>query len=308
MSPALRTVPNLTATEAPEHRLHIGDAAASFTLQRELFPVQVVARLTIMGEPVSKSRARFTNRGSKTRAYTPEKTRQAEDAVGWAFRVAAPGHRVDADGTFGVMGLFFAATRQRRDVDNMLKLILDGLTGVAWSDDVQVTEVSGRRGEDLPQNARTEVLIYRVGAMHKPTRPCDHCGKPMPTYPSWDEQTNRYCSRSCRAEVERQNRTRACNVCGAPINDALKRRRCDTCRGVRVTVDVDCSECGKSYTVYQSQAPKSPGQCSPECRAAYAARRREFCVNGHRWTTETTYQRPNGSRVCRACAKSGQQP
>lgn len=27
-----------------------------------------------------------------------------------------------------------------------------------------------------------------------------------------------------------------------------------------------------------------------------------FCKRGHRWTEENTYWRPNGGRVCRACA------
>ena len=35
---------------------------------------------------------------------------------------------------------------QRPDVDNLIKTVLDGLNGIAWADDAQVIEVSGRKG------------------------------------------------------------------------------------------------------------------------------------------------------------------
>lgn len=165
-------------TGQPTRFSEAGDQAACFTLFREAFDAPVVARFTIEGEPVSKSRARFTKRGSKTRTYTPEKTRQAEEKVAWLFRQAARGHKPDPDSTYGVMALFFAGTRQRRDVDNMLKLILDGLNKVAWADDDQVVEVSGRKSFEnrAPKRARTEVVVYRVGTVYRPTATCEHCG------------------------------------------------------------------------------------------------------------------------------------
>lgn len=156
---------------------------------------EIVARFTIEGEPVSKARARFTKHGSRVQTYTPARTKTAEEVVGWAFRRVAPRHSVDGRREFGVFAIFHCSTRQRRDVDNMLKLICDGLNGVAWKDDSQVTEACGRRA--WSDEARTEVLIYRFGDRPERTTPCKGCGKPLLTYPSWGSHT-RYCSAECR--------------------------------------------------------------------------------------------------------------
>jgi hypothetical protein len=53
------------------------DDGASFKLWREVADLPVIARFTVDGEPASKSRPRFTGKGSKKRAYTPEKTSAA---------------------------------------------------------------------------------------------------------------------------------------------------------------------------------------------------------------------------------------
>ncbi|MCW2899302.1 MAG: RusA family crossover junction endodeoxyribonuclease, partial [Streptosporangiaceae bacterium] len=84
----------------------------------------VVARFTVDGEPVSKARPRFATKGSKNQTYTPQKTRDAEQVVAWKFRATAPGHKPNSEHTYGVTALFVSGTRHRRDVDNMLKLIL----------------------------------------------------------------------------------------------------------------------------------------------------------------------------------------
>jgi len=94
-----------------------GGEQAVFRLARELVDLPVVARFTIEGEPCSKSRARFTKRGSKTFAYTPEKTKQAEMEVARLFReTVLPDHKPDdKEITYGVMALFYCGNRQRRD-------------------------------------------------------------------------------------------------------------------------------------------------------------------------------------------------
>jgi len=147
------------ALSTNDFRIHYGDDAAYFGLTRELHKVRVIARFTVDGEPVPKPRHQYTSRG-KGHAYNPKKASAAEALVALAFRQSAPGHEIRNDVTYGVSAVFFASTHQRRDVDNLIKLICDGLNGVAWADDVQVEEVSGRRGYD--KNARTEVMIYEL--------------------------------------------------------------------------------------------------------------------------------------------------
>jgi len=114
-------------------------------------------QFTIDGEPASKERARVTPRGT----YTPAKTVAAEQKIAWLFRAAARGWKVDKDSHFTVTCVFTCGTKRRRDIDNMLKLILDGLNGVCWADDNQVTEIAAIKEYGTP--AGTFVTIYRIG-------------------------------------------------------------------------------------------------------------------------------------------------
>jgi crossover junction endodeoxyribonuclease RusA len=140
----------------PESRSELRRIAA--TAGKAAPEFDVIAQFTIEGEPVSKERPRFANR----HAYTPEKTAKAEEVVGWQFRRAAPRHK-PGPGSYGVTAVFFCGSKTGRDVDNMLKLVLDGLNKVAWADDVQVTEVSARKVAAAPATARTEVSVYLAG-------------------------------------------------------------------------------------------------------------------------------------------------
>lgn len=120
--------------------------------------------------------------------------------MAWNFRRAAPRHRPDAEYTYGVFGLFFNGTRQRRDTDNMLKLILDALNKVAWADDDQVVEIAARKRQAQPGQARTEVLVYRIGTVERNLIACAHCGKKVDSYKS---RPRKFCSSNCRNEFVR---------------------------------------------------------------------------------------------------------
>lgn len=280
------------------------DEAVAWALQRELMPVEIVARFTIDGEPVSKSRARFTKKGSKTHAYTPEKTRQAEEVVAWKFRQAAPGHVVEKETTYGVMAVFFSGTRQRRDVDNMLKLILDGLNKVAWIDDVQVEEVSGRRGRDLPEYARTEVMVYRVGKVRRPKATCEHCGLEYDTYASWAER--RFCTLDCYHEHLAAKRMRTCGHCGKQFDGAERDAKyCSrACVSAANRVSLICATCGATFTRQRCHV-RQRNYCSPACRDKHLISRRkglskgtcEVCGGG---VSRKEYRRCNACRLAGA--------
>jgi Holliday junction resolvase RusA-like endonuclease len=53
--------------------------------------------------------------------------------------------------------------RRRGDLDNCLKLVLDGLKNVAFCDDNDVVEIRARRFDD-PRNPRIEVEVVGVTA------------------------------------------------------------------------------------------------------------------------------------------------
>lgn len=232
----------------------------------------VIARFEMRGEPVSKARARFTNYGSKTRAYTPQKTLEAEARVAWSFRASGGKLTSDETATFGVIAQFHNGTRQRRDVDNMLKLILDGLNGVAWVDDMQVTEVIGRKfWTDDRATARTEVVVYRVGANEEPTQPCLRCGMPFRTYSSWKNNPagRKFCSPECGRAYRREQRERTCVECGATFHihgETHDTKYCSLeCRYKGSRITRPCPQCGEDFTRPRSVMRKGT-TCSQECR------------------------------------------
>jgi Holliday junction resolvase RusA-like endonuclease len=104
-------------------------------------------RLVMPGNPVAKGRPRCGKQG----AYTPQKTRDAEELIGWCWK--------DVHGANPVSGLvrvyltFVEGPGQRaQDIDNLTKLVLDALNGVAWEDDTQVRAVHAElfRGRRSP--------------------------------------------------------------------------------------------------------------------------------------------------------------
>ena len=97
----------------------------------------------VLGTPQPKQRAR---RGRTGRWYTPAATVAYEAAVGWAAREA--GIHQPCTGPVRLAVSLWFPDRRRRDVDNVAKSVLDGLNGIAWSDDSQVAELSVSRDVD----------------------------------------------------------------------------------------------------------------------------------------------------------------
>lgn len=233
---------------------------------------------TIPGEPVSKARARFTGYGGKVRAYTPTKTLDGEKSVAAAFRAAGGRFESDREVTFEVAATFHNGTRQRRDVDNMLKLILDGLNGVAWVDDTQVMNIAGRKCFVERADARTEVALRPIGRMDRITKACEWCEVEFTTYPSLKGQ--RFCSRECRTESRRVARARTCERCGVEFlahGPSRATRFCSRgCADREGRIDIPCGVCGTSFIQFQSWANQGRIYCSTECSAENArARSRE---------------------------------
>lgn len=73
------------------------------------------------------------------RRYTPKRTRDYLQRVGWAAREALGRMSWRRDRTYDVRVMFYMQDNKRRDVDNMVKSICDGATGILWDDDSQIT-------------------------------------------------------------------------------------------------------------------------------------------------------------------------
>ena len=109
---------------------------------------------TIKGEPQGKGRPRFTN----GRVYTPAKTINYESVVGLSYRNSAKGYKFTSPVRVTIK-VFHKPPKNKSkkvtedmlsgrilptkkpDLDNVAKIILDGLNKVAWEDDTQVVEM-----------------------------------------------------------------------------------------------------------------------------------------------------------------------
>lgn len=102
----------------------------------------------IDGEPQGKARPRFVKATGHT--YTLQKTKDYEKAVAWAYKTV--GGEMFSGAVRIVIGAYFKIPKRgvqgllrplkRPDVDNITKIILDGLNGVAYKDDKQVVSLS----------------------------------------------------------------------------------------------------------------------------------------------------------------------
>ena len=114
------------------------------------------------GEAVGKGRPRYVKRGEYIHTYTPQKTKDFEDAVRFEFMAqnceAMPVYDKEiplkAEIRIGVsipksyskkkQALCrdrFIAPNKKPDIDNILKSIFDALNGYAFADDAQIVKV-----------------------------------------------------------------------------------------------------------------------------------------------------------------------
>jgi crossover junction endodeoxyribonuclease RusA len=118
----------------------------------------LLAKFTVIGEPIAKARPRWTGRGQ---TYTPRPTRDGEAHIQDCCFVADPTLRPKL-GLIFLRVEFHMAGLGRADLDNMLKLVADALNGIAWHDDRQITRTHAEifMFSDRP---RTEVEVWLVG-------------------------------------------------------------------------------------------------------------------------------------------------
>lgn len=131
-------------------------------------------KFTLLGQPVGKGRPRFSSRGRYPVAYTPKATRDYENAL--KAEAIASGIKMNK----GLSGLLVLAHRRipkswsakkrkamdgkrcdtKPDADNILKIVMDALEGIAWKSDQSVAWVSCEKL--WSDNPRIDVIITEI--------------------------------------------------------------------------------------------------------------------------------------------------
>lgn len=226
-----------------------------------------VQAFCIAGEPASKARPRVV----KHNVYTPAASRKAEESL--AFQVRG---RVDhrLPGNIAIAMVFFRSTRHRVDVDNLIKLVLDGITksGAVWDDDSQVTALLGVLEMDK-ESPRTIIAIAPhssslVRSSQAVTSTCPTCERPFTWTPYPTRPTQTYCSRACASRS----------------------------RGADLSALANCQHCGTPFRRRQA------GQvyCSDPCRYAGGAKGRRKHPPGKCQICGARTSKPQYRR-CRSC-------
>lgn len=140
-------------------------------------------KFVVSGEPVGKGRPRFTRIGGYVRAYEPKKTKTYEELVKKSFIEQYPNYKTIPQGK--AIALFVdldykipkGTSKKNRqlmldnqikptkkpDIDNVLKSICDGLNGVAWYDDSQITTVCMVKGYSNEPKAIITIVAEDFG-------------------------------------------------------------------------------------------------------------------------------------------------
>jgi Holliday junction resolvase RusA-like endonuclease len=103
--------------------------------------------ITIQGEPTGKGRPRFTREG---RCYTPKKTSNYEELVrliwlakyGPATRIHGPCIALVEAYLMPPKKTTTPIPTKKPDLDNIAKIVLDSLNGLAYKDDSQVFQLT----------------------------------------------------------------------------------------------------------------------------------------------------------------------
>lgn len=228
----------------------------------QLGPQQELCCVIVDGDPPSKARARFTKKG---RPYTPQKTVEGEKRLAAAFDGIGP-----MLGNVALACLFYRSSRQRIDIDNLLKAVLDaGTRAKVWEDDSQITALVGLLEHDR-ERPRSVIGFGRHASSL--TRgddaliSCEACGARF--FPGGRRrETARWCSAACRAYL---------------------------------ADPVDCAHCEQPF----KRRSGNQKFCSNECRLAAthrSLRLRTHCAKGHEYTPENTHHTADGRRRCRTC-------
>ena len=132
---------------------------------------------TIPGKPFAKQRPKASRRGKFISVYTPKETVDYENLVKYSYYSQNGDNMLQGPLAAEIVGTFpipkSASKKQvqlmldgeikhtkKPDCDNMAKVVLDALNGIAFEDDSQVVELSIKKEYGL--NPKTQIKLRRL--------------------------------------------------------------------------------------------------------------------------------------------------
>ena len=139
----------------------------------------MVIRFTVPGEPTGKGRPRVFKANGVSRAVTPQKTLSYENLVKWIvselMQVKQLTGEVEAEikAYYAIPKSMTKKNRQlieegklhptkKPDLDNVAKIILDALNGIAYKDDSQVVRLHVEKEYADDNKPRVEVVLREL--------------------------------------------------------------------------------------------------------------------------------------------------
>ena len=140
-------------------------------------------RFTVPGEPKGKARPRvYRDNAGNSRAVTPKETITYENLVKWVYQNTPGATKLDGELEARIIAMYSipkSMTKKNRqlidegklhptkkpDLDNVAKIVLDSLNGIAYSDDSQIVKLTVEK--HYSENPRVEVTLYEVDVEKK---------------------------------------------------------------------------------------------------------------------------------------------
>lgn len=130
---------------------------------------------SVKGKPQGKDRPRFSTANGYSRTYTTSKTKAYEELIKLAYNVTAKGFSFGTEPIRAEIMAIFKPVKsctkreqelmlgnrvkptKKPDADNIAKVVLDSLNGIAFNDDSQVVEL-----EVIKMYGETEQIIVTL--------------------------------------------------------------------------------------------------------------------------------------------------
>lgn len=119
--------------------------------------MRLIASFIVEGEPIPKQSFRYAKSGS----YQTARVKAHQDRIGWAAKEAC--ELLDPSGGDVVVDVcFWRKAKRRCDLDNLTKMVLDGMKGIVFEDDAQIVRLKAEKRDCDGLKPRTCVRVWEA--------------------------------------------------------------------------------------------------------------------------------------------------